>query len=902
MNTRKPIALALTLATSSLVWIAPTTANAQIDVDVPNALAAMRATEWQKAKALFDKIIKRDGPNGKANYGGQFGVIWYNKGYTEVQLARLAAKEDENKSQAFYKEAIASFEECQNFPDDAKGKNVFFNKSLLYKGQAEQGLDQFESAITSYKKFIKDKGKDSYSVGMFNINMAICHFRLEKPKLAEGITHLKAALKNKNSPNRFYQVPNAAVVASFKDFAAAAIKLENEKILVDFVNNNRGILVLDPYQMYQFVPFYRKYAAEAFAAGMQEAAFTLYSLTPDSIESKEDIKVYEKNSAGYKGAIVRDRFLNKNTTQSVNQIRKDLDKVTKEIQKGEPHELLALRSLAFTYESEGYIRGAYNAYKSLEKYYPKAEGREDNLFNLVRTSSLVGEILETEQFGRNFLKAFPESKYQEEVQNVMLVSIFYSGEYKAAHQLAKELIGDLKEKTDAHDLCLHVLSGSKFYMGKFYDAHPLLLKHVELYPKSKFKIAAQYFKAANFSRIGDWPNATLYLDKFLAEHPDANENIYIPFALYDRANVHRAEGESEKSIGILDKLEKEFPSSSVEEVAYNLRGDLHNQKDEKKEASDYYVKAKDLAKKKGNNLVAEEALYSLVKLHGNAKVGREANPNIKDAVQYYDEFWKDHRSSPYKTQVAEAGLSALSAAGRNKEALQNLQGCISEMAKKDSAPGMENAINTYGMHYLASGNNADQLRAHFEDFPDVDPRDLKTQSLFRIAVIAVYEDVIKDLAKSNTIEDEKMVKLLKAKIQVMFKDMDTKFDKKDLTDFILMKLANFIADRTDDPRKALPYYEEILSRKSTAAKKLHLPAQFGVANILAKSEQAAEQNSALKTLTTVLATKDLGRDKKERALYGMIEIYNRQEKWDLLIEKAVQYNKDRYKTAQNGLY
>jgi len=122
--------------------------------------------------------------------------------------------------------------------------------------------------------------------------------------------------------------------------------------------------------------------------------------------------------------------------------------------------------------------------------------------------------------------------------------------------------------------------------------------------------------------------------------------------------------------------------------------------------------------------------------------------------------------------------------------------------------------------------------------------------------------------------------------------MDAKFAKKDLSEFILLKLADFISERTGNPRKALPYYEEVLSRKSN---KYRLPAQFGVANILAKSEQSAEQNSALKTLTAVFETKDLGRDKKEKALYGMIEIYGKQKDWDLVIEKAVQYNKDKYR-------
>ncbi len=903
MKKRTPIKLALTLASSSLVWVAPHSASAQIDVDVPKALAAM-GKDWPAAKVIFDKIIERDGPTGKAKFGAQFGSIWYNKGYTELELARIAARDGtaggKEKAKALFAEAKKSFEQCRTFPNvkGEKGENIYYIKSLLYLGQAEQGMNQFAPAIANYKKFVKDRdpekvGKDQYPLGMFNINMAICHFKLEKPKLSEGITYLETALKNKDKKSRAYRVPNTAIVSAFKDFAAGAIKIKNEKILIDFVNNNRGVLTLDPYQMYQFIPFFRKYAAEAFAVGMEEAAFTLYALMPGSIESKEDISDYEKDLIGYNRPFIRDGFINQNAVQSVDQIRRDLDNVTKALRKGEPHELLALRSLAFTHENEGYVRGAYNAYKSMEKYYKKSEGREDNLFNLVRTSSLVGEVLETEKFGRLFLSKFPGSEYEDQVKNMMLVSIFYSGEYEIAHKVAEELIGDLAEKTDAHDLCLHVLSGSKFYLGNFFEAHPLLLKHVSMYPNSDYKIASQYFKAANFSRIEDWPNAAIHLDTFLADFPNPNENVYIPFALYDRANVHFAEEELEDAIGTLDKLEKEFPSSSVEDVAFNLRGDLHRTKGEKAEATKYYIKAKDLAKRTGNDFVVQESLFKLVSLHGNKKAGKEDNPNIKDAIPYYDEFWKDHPTSPYKTQVAVAGLDALSAAGRTTEALANVQGCISLMAKKDNAPGLEEAINTYGKHYLEAGNTPDQLRDHFENFPDVDPSDTKAQALFRIAVIGVYEEVISEIEKSELPEDQNKVKLLRARIQVTFQDMDSKFKKEDLSEFILMRLADFISERTGNPRKALPYYEEVLTRNS---KQFRLPAQFGVANILAKSTKTDEQNNALKTLTTVLNTKDLGRDKKEKALFGMIGIYKQQENWDSVIERAVMYNKDKYST------
>jgi tetratricopeptide (TPR) repeat protein len=658
-------------------------------------------------------------------------------------------------------------------------------------------------------------------------------------------------------------------------------------MLVDFVNNNRGVLTLDPYEMYQFIPFFRKYAAEAFSKDMLNAAFTLYALMPGTSETEEDLSVLDKDLIGFTRPLLADGFINKNARQSVTRIQNDLAHIQKSIKAGEPHELLALRSLAFTHENEGYTRGAYNAYKTMEKHYKKTKGREDNLYNLVRTSSLIGEVMETEKFGRLFLKRFPDSNYVEAVKNMMLISLFYSGEYEVAYKVANELIVDLAENTKPHDLCLHVLGGSMFYLGKFYDADEFLKKHVKMYPESDYKVAARYFVASNFSRLEDWEKAATYLDKFLADYPDPGQNAYIPFALFDRANTHFAEEEYEDAVAKLDKIEKIFPSSAVENISYNLRGDVHRSKKEKPLANEYYVKALELSKRQGADVVAEESLYKLIALHGNETVDKEPNPKIQDAIPYYDEFWKDRQQSVYKTQVAVAGVPALIAAGRSDEALSNVQSVISEMAKKERAPGMEQAINTYGKFYIESGKTPEQLKEHFENFPGVDAGDKRAQALLRIAVIGVYEDLIKIAEKGDDQDTADKVGLLKAKIDAMFNDIDQRFKKDELSDFILMRLADFIAERTGNPRKALPYYDEVLGRNSNQFRTM---AQFGRAGILSKSDQAAEQNQALDTLKDVLATKDVGRETRERATYSIIEVYSKQENWKGVIEQAVAYN------------
>lgn len=877
-----------------MVGMFPASVHAQdINVDMPAAIAAMKGGEWEKAQALLERVTKTYGGRAKGLYGGKFGNIYYDKGRMEMKLGAKykSAGGEANlaKSAEFYNKAIESFKECRKLPTDKLGVNKYFFLSLLYWGQAEQALGLHKEAIAHYEKFLKDRdpkkeGKDKYSLGMYNINMAICHFKLEKPMLAEGLVFYENALQNKDK----YKLPDAAVVSAFKDFASATITNGKEQMLVDFVNKNRSAITLDPYKMYQFTPFFRKYASEAFSKDMIKGAFALYALMPGTMETLDDLTVRKASLVGYKFPYASDSFINSNDRILVNQVRNDLDHVKSAFKSGDPHELLALRSLAFTHESEGYVRGAYSAYEMLELYHSKSKDREDNLFNLVRTSSLVGEVMNTEKYGRLFLEKYPESKYKDQVKSMMLVSLFYSGEYEVALKVAGDLLPDLAENTPQHDLCLHVYSGSLYYTAQFFDAHPHIVKHVKMYPKSEYAMASQYFEGSNLSRMQNWTLAAPKLDKFLANFPDPNVNIYMPFALFDRGNTHFSEEEYDKAIEKLDRIEKEFPGSAVEDIAMNLRGDVFRSSGEKEASKASYLQGYALAKRKDNKVVSGESLYKLVALLGQEKENKEVNPNIKDAIPYYDEFWKDYQDSPYKTQVAVSGVPALMAANRGEESLANVQGVIAEMAKQKQAPGMEGAINTYGKYYLKSGKTPEELRAHFQDFPGIDAGDKRAQALLRIAVIGVYEELQTEALKKK---DEALAKKHAATVQVLFRDMEASFDLDDLSDFILIRLANFIS-KSKNAREALRYYDKIIERKKV---QFRVPAQFGRAGILAKSSDASEQASAKAVLEEVKNGKDADTKTKDSASFQLVELYVRQKDWDSVAKEAREYVQNGYK-------
>jgi len=889
MKTHHSLTMAITLAGASLVGMAPSQVSAQdIQESVPLGIQAMRESQWEKAQGIFAGIIEAYGERGKRLFGGRYGAIYYNKGFAELkmaaQLQRLGGDENIAKAAEYHSLAKDSFEQCYKTPSTDRGKNLYHKKSLLYKGQAQQALEEYEDAIASYKKFLAEREpRDKYNPGMFNINMAICHFKIEEPQIKEGIAFFETALKNKER----WKTPNAAIVSAFQALTIAVITTKNERALVDFLNQNRSSITLRPYQMVQFGPFFQKLATEALSADMQEAAYNLFALIPGTEVALSELGEIQTTLELYPRAGVKDGY----DLIYKKQISKWYSDLRAKDRSGDPPEVLALSALAFTHESNGNTRGAFGAYEQLELYFNKSRRREDNLYNLVRTASVISEVMITEKYGQIFLKSFPQSDYCDSVRNMMLSSLFAAGEYEKCEMVAEKMIAELAKPSLQHDICLHVLGGSKFYLGKFVESHPYLEEHIKMYEESDFRLAASYFEASNLAQLQMWKKAGVKLDAFLKKYPDPGENMFLPYALFDRANVHFSESEYEPALVHLQRIESEFAGSNIEDVAYNLKGNILQSESKRDEAKEYYLKALELAERRDNVVVQGESLYYLVALLGTEKIGKEPNPNMKDALPFYDKFWKGYQSSPYKAQVAVAGVPALIEADRFDEALSNVQGVIAEMAKQENPAGLEGAIGSYTKYFLMAqkkkgikpSDAADKLKNHYYTFPDIDSNDIRTLAMLRIAVIGVYEDSLKIAQKEN---NEALVSSNQARINTAFKELKTAFPVEKLSNFVLVRVGDYLRTKSTAPRQALPYYQERLKRPQVNGRSV---AEFGVADIYGKAGNNAEMNTAIKMMQEVLNKKDSSKKNRDQASSRIVQIFAKQENWDKVIEEGKLY-------------
>jgi TolA-binding protein len=837
---------------------------------VTKSLVAINADKWEEALAILTNAINRFGKVGKPAelFGPQFGVLYYRKGVCEMKLKR-------------WMEAMKSFETCyRDFPNaggKAGGGNNFHKKALLKWGEAALGAEDWALAIRQFKKFIEERDKtdpnDAFPQGAFYINMSIANYKLGK--IPEGNENLEIAIKNKET----FPTPDAGIVAGFQALVGAVIEKDSEQALLDFVSKNRADISLEPFEMTDFTKLYMKLAADAIAADMQRAAMALYQLVPATEAAYDDTKVHldalsTKRGVKDAGRMVDSKILADNL-KSLEADRRGV----------KSPDVTKLAAAAFLHEGNGNTRGAYAAYEQLELYYPKAEKREDNLYNFVRTASMISEVLTTEKFGQLFLKTYPSSKYVPQVRRMLLSSLFYEGEYETCIEVASAMIETLEKGSKEHDICLYVLGGSYYYTGEFEKAQPLLDQHVEKYPESQFAEAALYFQASNLSRLQFWTKSAKLLDAFFVKYPDMKANIFYSFALYDRANCHYAEDEFDKALEKLNLLEKEFPNAEVMEMAMNLMGNVQQSLKNPEGAEKAYLAALALAETRGNTNVAGESLYYLVVLLGEKKKGEKGekvdNPRLKEAVPFADKFWKEHGdTSIFKTQVAVAQVAALDSVGRGEEALNRLQAVISEIATSGQTGGLEAAINSYTEAYLDNDKHTpEELKNHYYEFPGIRASDKEARAVLRIAVIGVFEEV------GLKAKDDATKSKANAMIKVLFRELKEDFKPSEFTNYILVNVGDYLRKNTATPREALPYYDEAIGRTDQSYR---FAALFGRGDVYAMSTQPAELDKAIADFDRVLAdSQDKG--ERESSAYRKVEAQMAKKDYTAAAESAKFY-------------
>jgi tetratricopeptide (TPR) repeat protein len=301
------------------------------------------------------------------------------------------------------------------------------------------------------------------------------------------------------------------------------------------------------------------------------------------------------------------------------------------------------------------------------------------------------------------------------------------------------------------------------------------------------------------------------------------------------------------SLKMLDRLEKEFPESSVLGNGLLVKGDIYKTVQDVPAAEDAYLRAKVAAEASGNADVAGEALSRLVE----TAVSQE---KWEEAAKYYDEFFGNeaYAKSTYKVQVAVMGLDALRNQERVDDGLDRLEEMIVDLSKGEGAGSddMERAVNSYTT-ISAEERGRDVTIDRLTNFPGIEDATKSLKAWLLISKIGLLQEQAKGLPE----DDPKKAKKA-AEVQVAFNELKN-FEKADLGNYILVQLGRYIVN-TGNRFEAVPFFEEIMGREN---KEFEDYALFELAKVWARDKDTRKKaKDAFKRIIEVFGTKELLED------------------------------------------
>jgi len=208
---------------------------------------------------------------------------------------------------------------------------------------------------------------------------------------------------------------------------------------------------------------------------------------------------------------------------------------------------------------------------------------------------------------------------------------------------------------------------------------------------------------------------------------------------------------------------------------------------------------------------------------------------------------------------------------------------IAQLAKVPGAYGLEEAIGSFTKFYL-KGHTENELKDLYYDFPGIRSEDKAALALLRIALIGVFEEKAKAAVKTEATNE---VSKANAMIKVLFNDLKQDFNLKNLTNFILVSVGDYLREKTASPKEAIPYYQEVLGRSDQSYR---FPARFGLADVYGRSSNESENTKAVEQLIAVY-TNSTDNKQQEQALYRAVEVLGKLGQWEDAKKRAKEFLK-----------
>ena len=852
-----------------------------------DSIVLMEKSDWKGALAALQPMVEKHANDGVKTFGSKFGVAYYYQGLCQLKIAQEARKVfDAKLAKEYYSQSIASFKQCyaiNNSEQDIKIQTVnnYRIKSLMLQGNAEQAIEQYQAALSSYEKFLFERNSalDTYDIVDLNVNLAICYWMnasIDDDAKAEQL--FLSALKI------HHEQPHKHSVKSIFTGLRAMIKysLTNDKkeTLEEFMRGHRSLFHITASDTIETLP---QLSAITFVAAKEGLLATTTALTTaiPSIESNNDLLSEEKLSQLEK---IVPLFPEETPTLQGFPIEQDLlnewKSYTKEtLQATTEAEELALCARAIAFEKHQFYRGALSAYALLldDPLYTHSSHRADYLYNASRIAIRSDKLATAYKYGSEYMQNHPEHEHSKSLQKLLMLTFYFSEEYEKSSSIAEAMPQDLKANEASHDAYLFSLGGSYYYQGRFPEAAPLLKQHSEKFTKSNYHETSSYLYASVLGKTHLWKQSIELLDQYIANHAD--EDLYVPFARYDKAfALYSLEKQREAELD-LRVFNGKYDNSIIKPQAHILLGNILSLQSRRTEAITQYITAITSAKEVGNNHTKEEAYYLLISLLGQSTWDGLMNKRLPDAVAQFDNFMqeKDALKSPYLTQIITAAITALERAGRKEEAYTLLEDVLFLHNKQPNTPGVEAALKTYNITKRKAGMKDDDIISGITNHKHL------SLSPYHLALILVAELDVLERSQRLSPNDDRAKRIKK-----LYLALQLDYEPQVIDNFALINIAEYINKQESSATNAKLYFDAILDSGS----KIKLPqAQVGLASELAKSKDPKEVQLAMDRFQVIIDDPYARAKPKAAAHYQLIEILYQQQKFPELSKQCKLYSK-----------
>jgi len=807
----------------------------------------MEEGNWAGALIPLETIMKEYGPSGYQDFGPAFGVMHYRYGFCLKNLKRL-------------EDALKAYEACytqgKNAKDTPRDKlNPVWELSLLEMGIIKQALGRYEEAIKDYEAFARAPAPaGNYDEAAFRVQVASCYSKAGMPDKAKALLDQLISGAGGVTPKadgvfRAFLSLMDSWTAKEADHAAT------EKSAHEFMDANGTKLKLSPFDMARFDFNARLLGLARIASenNQQTLAIRLLSLMADSSAIVHDLRL---RTLRYSGRVPE-------------LLQKEIEKHTAQMQNDDSIDWIALLTLAGCYERLGNFPAGYAIYSHSITAAPKSTHRPMMLFGAMRTALATGQQELSKDLGELFRKEFPKHDFAGNVNTLLLENVFFSKQYDQAVELAENIRKALPPDSKDRDLTDFVVGASFFNLGRIEEAQKELASHAERFPQSKFKEASRYFEASSLVRLKKWQEAGPKLDAFDKEFP---ESEYIGFALLDRATTHFQLGEYQKCLDVVDALEKRRPNLPDLDRALAMRGDSHLMLNANEKAEAAYLKARELgeaAEGESHKAIVGRVLVQLVRV-------AKALDKPKDIIAYYDDYMAKYSGGFYDAELIVGSLEPLKEAKRGKEALDALEKVIVRLGSGESGTGIEEAIGSYTQNYLEIVG-PEPLLERLTNFAPEDGVKINNTLRAWLSMAKI------DLLENDTYKDQFPRRA--AQIQVAYEELQ-KFNKEELSSYILVKVGRDLVDRGND-QEALAWFKAVMDRGQSE----HYPlALMGKARVLAKTGDAGSFQEAVAAFDQVIRELQDKPEYVEEAMLEKARIYFNRKQWqesaDVLLKMA----------------